>query len=408
MNSSNNVRIKTIELSTLANLTNVFIAPQQAPRKRTFWMRALLTVLALYPATAALAAAECNRPIAELYENKSPTVVLITALTINPYRMDDRIQLTTGSGFIIDTQGLVMTNSHVVFGAQALTVTLDDGTALPAKLLGADPIFDLAILQIPKPDNGTLPTLAFADSDGVRPGDDVIAIGNPLGLDQTITRGIVSGLNRFLTERPRLLTRPMIQTDTAINPGNSGGPLLNLCGDVIGVTSEIIGNAQNIGFAIPANLAKSVVTSLASKGHLSRPWFGANCSLIDAQLRQIIALPLTDGFLVEAVEPNSPASIAGIGDGNLPIKIGTRTLILGGDIIVAINDIAIKDPASLQRALDEIHIDTQIRLKVFRQGKILTTEFKITERPLQPGDVPESSQSFSVKNGKVKNNEQTH
>lgn len=165
MNSSNNVRIKTIELSTLANLTSVFIALQQAPRKRTFWMRALLTVLALYPATAALAAAECNRPIAELYESKSPAVVLITALTINPYRMDDRIQLTTGSGFIIDTQGLVMTNSHVVFGAQALTVTLDDGTALPAKLLGADPIFDLAILQIPKPDNGTLPTLAFADSD---------------------------------------------------------------------------------------------------------------------------------------------------------------------------------------------------------------------------------------------------
>jgi len=371
-------------------------------------MGMLLTALALVPTASAFAAAECNQSIADLYESKSPAVVLITALTINPYRMDDRIHQATGSGFIIDADGLVMTNSHVVFGAQALSVTLDDGTELPAKLLGADPIFDLAILQIPKPDRGKLPVLVFADSGGVRPGDKVIAIGNPLGFDQTITSGIVSGLNRILPERPRLLAHPMIQTDAAINPGNSGGPLLNRCGDVIGVTSEILGDAQNIGFAIPSNLARSVVGSLVEKGRLSRPWLGFDGSLIDAGLRKIFTLPLTDGFLVEAVERGSPASVAGIVGGRLPVKVGTRSLILGGDVIVAINDIELKNVESLQRALKTVRIGTQARLKVFRQGKTFTTEFPITERPLQPGDVPESSQSFTSQQVPGKNNDKMH
>jgi len=384
-------RKAAIELITLATQFGFFIALQRMLR-----MRVLLAALALIPAASALAASECNQTIADLYDSKSPAVVRITALTINPYRMDDRIQQAVGSGFIIDAKGLVMTNSHLVFGAQALAVTLDDGTTLPAKLLGADPIFDLAILQIPKPDSGKLPVLVFGDSDAVRPGDSVVAIGNPMGLDQTITSGIVSGINRILPERPRLLARAMIQTDAAINPGNSGGPLLNRCGDVIGVTSEILGESQNIGFAIPSNLAHSVVAQLVEKGRVIRPWFGVDGGLIDDRLRQIFTLPLTDGFLVESVEPNSPADVAGIVGGSLPVKLGTRSLILGGDVIVAINDIALKNAESLQRALDTIDIGARVRLKVFRQGKTFTTELAITERPLQPGDVPESSQSFSM------------
>jgi S1-C subfamily serine protease len=358
--------------------------------------QALLIALVLLPAVSALAATECNQSIADLYTKKSPAVVRITSLSINPYRQEDRIEQMTGSGFIIDAKGLVMTNSHVVFGTQAVSVTLNDGTTLPAKLLGADPIFDLAILKIPQPKHGTLPVLGFGDSDKIRPGDVVVAIGNPMGLGQTITSGIVSALNRLLPERPRLLSWPMIQTDTPINLGNSGGPLLNLCGDVIGIASEILGNAQNIGFAIPANLAITVVAPLVEKGHLTRPWLGVDGSLIDAELRNIFALPLTDGFLVEAVEPGSPASVAGITGGSLPVKVGLRSLILGGDIIVAINDIALKDDDSLQRGLDLISVGAHVRLKIFRQGKSFTTELEIPERPLQPGDVPESSQSFSV------------
>lgn len=383
-------------LIALANQLGLFIARQQTPQKQTLRIRVLLTLLALIPATSAFAAGQCTQSIADLYASQAPAVVRITALTINPYRMDDRVQQATGSGFIIDSQGLVMTNSHVVFGAQGLSVTLDDGTALPAKLLGADPIFDLAILKIPVPQHGKLPVLVLGDSDGIRPGDAVVAIGNPMGLGQTITSGIVSALNRILPERPRLLSWPMIQTDAPINPGNSGGPLLNRCGDVIGIASEIIGNAQNIGFAIPSNLARSTVAQLVEKGHLVRPWFGVDGSLIDAELRQIFALPLTDGFLVEAVEPSSPASVAGIDGGHLPVKVGLRSLIMGGDVIISINDIVLKDGESLQRALDMIRIGARVRLKVFRQGKTFTTELDITERPLQPGDVPESSQSFSV------------
>jgi S1-C subfamily serine protease len=361
------------------------------------WMRTLLVMLSLLlPASAAFATGECDQWIPELYKSKSPAVVRITALTINPYRLEDRVQIVAGSGFIIDREGLIMTNSHLVFGTRTLSVTLDDGTMLPAKLLGADPIFDLAILQIAKPDRGVLPVLAFGDSDGLQPGDPVVAIGNPMGLDQTIIRGIVSGLNRVLPDRPRLLEHPMIQTDAAINPGNSGGPLLNRCGEVIGVTTQILGDAQNIGFAIPSNLVRSVVGELVAKGRLIRPWFGVDGSLIDPILRRIFTIPLGNGFLVEAVEPNSPASLAGIAGGNIPVKVGTRSLILGGDVIVAINDIAVKDDDSLQRALDTIHIGARAKLKVFRNGKTATTELAITERPLQPGDVPESSQSFSV------------
>lgn len=383
-------------LITLADILGLLIVQWWTPENQKLLIRAILTALALIPAASAIAATECNQSIADLYVSKSQAVVLISALTINPSRMDDRIHLATGSGFIIDAQGLIITNSHVVFGAQVLNVTLDDGTKLPAKLLGADPIFDLAILQIPVPEHGKLPILVFGDSDGIRPGDEAIVIGYPMGLDQTITSGIVSAINQVLPERSRLLSRPMIQTDSPINPGNSGGPMLNRCGNVIGIASEILGNAQNIGFAVPSNLAHTVVAELVKNGRLIRPWFGIDGSLIDAELRKIFALPLTDGFLVEAVEPNSPAEVAGIAGGRLPVKIGLRSLIMGGDIVVEINDIKLKDVDSLQRGLDMIRIGTRVHLKVFRDGKTFTTELAITERPLQPGDVTKSSRNLSV------------
>lgn len=392
----------------LASLASLLSNQLRMPQKRSLQMGALLAALTLIPAAPALAARECKQSNSDLYASKAPAVVLITALTINPYRTDDRIQLTTGSGFIFDDKGLIMTNSHVVFGAQALNVTFDDGTTLAAKLLGADPIFDLAILQIPVPKIGKLPSLSFGDSDAIRPGDKVVAIGNPMGMNLTITSGIVSAINRILPERPRMLSLPMIQTDTPINPGNSGGPILNDCGEVVGIASEILGHAQNIGFAIPSNLASSVVTQLVTKGRVIRPWFGVDGSLIDSSLRKIFALPLADGFLVEAVEQNSPAAIAGITGGSLPVKIGLRAMILGGDVIVAINDIPLKDGDSMQRALDLIQINSNVRLKVFRDGKIFNTEIKVTERPLQPGDVPGSPQSFSVRGSQGNNTGKNH
>src|SRR4249920_3724021 len=214
----------------------------------------------------------CSEGIPELFKRVSPAVVMITGQSINPYRLQGRVTRVLGSGFLIDANGLILTNSHVVYGLQSLTVTMDDGSIVAAKLIGADPIFDLALVQIPKPRSGTLPTVKLGDSDRLRPGEEVIAIGNPLGLDQTVTRGIISGINRILPETPLSLTEPLIQTDTPINPGNSGGPLLNRCGEVIGINTAIVAEAQSIGFSVPINLAKTVLPSLIKEGRVIRPW----------------------------------------------------------------------------------------------------------------------------------------
>src|SRR5215475_14004768 len=193
------------------------------------WL-SLSLLMALSLSSAAMGAdGECDLSAATIYQIASPAVVFISATTINPYRVADRVEHIVGSGFIIDGEGLALTNSHVVFGRQSLTVRLSDGTTLPARLLGADPILDIAVLQIPKPENGKLPVLALGDSDHVRVGEDVLALGNPLGLEQSLTRGIVSAVNRVLPATFFSLQEPLIQVDTPINHGNSGGPLLNRC-----------------------------------------------------------------------------------------------------------------------------------------------------------------------------------
>ena len=396
MISSNNYHKVITDISAKISYSHLLITQSFWAKIQKLLLIMIMMILDLYFSSSVLAMEDCKQSIPDIYASKSPAVVQISALTINPYRMDDRINLVTGSGFIIDSQGLIMTNSHVVFGAQSLSVTLNDGTNLQAKLLGADPIFDLAILQIPTPNQGKLPMLTLGNSDDTRPGDEVVIIGNPMGLDRTITSGIVSAINRVLNNRPRMLSLPMIQTDAPINRGNSGGPMLNRCGDVIGIASAILGDAQNIGFAIPSNLARSAVTELVDKGHLIRPWLGIDGNLINAEMRSIFVLPAIDGFLVEAVEPNSPAGLAGIVGGRIPVKVGIQSMILGGDIVLEINEIKLNDLDSLIRGFELIRIGTSLRLKIYRDGKTFTKELKITERPLQPGDVPESSQYFSV------------
>jgi S1-C subfamily serine protease len=314
---------------------------------------------------------------------------MITGQSINPYRLRDRVSRVLGSGCIIDASGLILTNSHVVLGLQSLAVTLDDGSVVPAKVVGADPIFDLAVIQIPKPKGGALPVMRLGDSDRARPGEEVIAIGNPLGLDQTVTRGIISGLNRLLPETPLSLTEPLIQTDTAINPGNSGGPLLNRCGEVIGINTAILPEAQNIGFAIPINLAKVVVPALLKDGHVIRPWIGFHGQLIGADLRKLLQMPLVDGLLVEVVEPGSPAEKLGVRGGEMELTIGGSSLLLGGDIVVNLNDAPMSNPDKLAGIMRGLKVGSQLKLRLFRQGKYLDIQYKLPERPLLPGDLPE-------------------
>lgn len=333
----------------------------------------------------------CTEPIPTIFTKDSPAVVYISATSINPYKALDRVEHIIGSGFIIDAEGHILTNSHVAFGRQALVVRLDDGTSLPAQLVGADPIFDIAVLQIPKPEKGKLPVLKLGDSDQVRVGQEMLALGNPLGLDQSLTRGIVSAINRIIPATFFSLQEPLIQVDTPINHGNSGGPLLNRCGEVVGITTAILPDAQNIGFAIPINLAKAVVPDLLKQGHIRRPWLGFHGQFIDENLQNLLRMPLTTGFLIEVVEPGSPAEQAKLQGGNLELTLADDDFLLGGDIITKINGRALTTDKNVEEALNELKVGTDVCLTIFRAGKPIEVKYNLPERPFLPGDVPGST-----------------
>jgi serine protease Do len=231
----------------------------------------------------------CNEPLTSIFKRVSPSVVFVTAVSINPYRPNDRVQHAVGSGFIIDRSGLILTNSHLVFGSQLIVVTLDDGTTVSARVIGADPIYDIALLKIPKPAEGVLNVTEMGDSDRLRVGEEVVAIGNPLGLDQSLTRGVVSAINRILPETSFGVEQPLIQMDTPVNPGNSGGPLVNRCGEVVGITTSVMPGAQNIGFSIPINMAKVLVPQLLKDGRVVRPWLASTASSLKTDCNSSLA-----------------------------------------------------------------------------------------------------------------------
>ena len=332
--------------------------------------------------------AACPDSLPALYAQVSPAVVSITAISINPYDADHRIERVMGSGVIIDPSGLILSNSHVVFGRQVITVTLDGGTSLPAKVIGADPVFDIAILRIPTPSKGSLPAVTLGNSAELLVGEEVYAIGNPLGLEQTLTRGVVSAINQTMPGAAWSLMEPLIQTDAAINPGNSGGPLIDPCGMVVGITTAILPGAQNIGFAVPANLIKDVIPQLLAQGRVVRPWLGVQGQFVVPELKELLRVPLVDGFLVEAVEPGSPAEQKGLQGGLFEITIQGQPVLLGGDIITQINGVAIDDPRKLAQTLTELKISSALKLTAMTDGKARTIELTLGERPVLLWDVP--------------------
>src|SRR5215475_1149223 len=323
----------------------------------------------------------------EIYERVAPAVVLIHAVSINPYRLTERVEHSVGSGFIFDPEGLVLTNSHVAFGRQSLVVRLNDGALLPARLIGADPILDIAVLRIPKLKQNALAAVKLGDSDCVRVGEDMLALGSPLGLDQSLTRGIVSAINRVLPPLSFTLRQPLIQVDTPINPGNSGGPLLNRRGEVVGITTAVVPNAQNIGLAIPINLVKEVLPSLVQQGRLIRPWLGFHGQFIDHILQRWLRIPLEIGFLVEVVEPGSPAEQVELRGGKLELTIAGYEYLLGGDIITKLNGTPLTTPENIITALAELQVGATVNLTLFRGGKYVDLRYTLPERPLLPGDI---------------------
>jgi len=302
--------------------------------------------------------------------------------------MNDRVEHIVGSGFVIDDSGLILTNSHVVFGRQVIVVTLDDGTTEPAQLIGADPIFDVALLRIPKPTQGTLNVVEMGDSDRVRVGEEVVAIGNPLGLDQSLTRGVISAINRVLPETFFSLQESLLQMDTPVNPGNSGGPLVNRCGQVVGITTSVIPDAQNIGFSIPINMAKNLLPSLLKDGKVVRPWLGFHGQFLENVVQELFRFPLVHGFLIEVVEPESPAEKAGLHGGQLELTLAGRDFLIGGDVITKVNGVALTSPDKMLEALNTLKVGSNLRLQLFRQGKYLDVNYTLPERPILPGDAP--------------------
>jgi S1-C subfamily serine protease len=336
----------------------------------------------------------CQDTLPAIYDRVSPAVVSIAAMSPESHDVENRFDRVVASGVVIDPSGLIVTNAHVVVGRQVIIVTLDDRSVLPAKLVGADPLFDIALIRITPPAGNPLQAAPLGDSDRIVVGEDVFAIGNPFGLEQTLSRGIVSALNRRLPGLSLSVSEPMIQTDASINPGNSGGPLVNRCGEVVGITTSILPDAQNIGFAVPIDLVKSVTPSLIENGRIVRPWFGVQGELVSAALKDLLRVPLVDGFLVEGVEPGSPADRLGILGGTLEVVIDGQPYLLGGDIVTRIDGVPVKDFDGLTGALRAFKVGGKIRVTLFRNGAVRELACVLTERIPLPPDRAEAYSSL--------------
>jgi S1-C subfamily serine protease len=340
----------------------------------------LVVLLCMAPVRAA--AEPCSEPLAVLFERIAPAVVTVQAMKINKARAQARFETVGGSGVIIDKDGQILTNAHVVDGAASLSVTLDSGNRVPARVMGFDPVLDLALLRVEM--GAPLPFARLGDSSMVKVGDEVVAIGNPVGLDQTMTRGIVSGLNRLL---PGVSDEPMIQTDAPINPGNSGGPLVDRCGTVIGINTLISEDARSIGFAVPVNAAKTILKDLREVGRVVRPWLGMQGRAVDNRLGAVVRLPVTPGYLVEIVYDDSPADRAGVRGGNLSVVVQGEEYLLGGDIVTAIQGAPVRSHQDYVARVKTLRVGQRVKVTVMREGQARELTLTVAERPRLPSDL---------------------
>lgn len=324
-----------------------------------------------------------------IYERAAPAVVNITSRIITyDIFMQPIPQEGTGSGFIYDDQGHIVTNYHVVENAESVVVTLTDGRPFPAEIVGVDPSSDLAVIRIPA-ENLPAP-LPLADSGQLRVGQFVIAIGSPFGQVGTMTMGIISAPERVIQSPDGRFIGEAIQTDAAINPGNSGGPLLDLQGRVIGVNSQIISPSQasaGIGFAVSSNTVRRVVPHLIAEGRYPHPWLGVEVLPLTPEwvqtLQQVgMEVPVQEGPLVLSTVRGSPADRAGIRGGNRIVRIGGYRIPVGGDIITAINGHPVPTLRELNVYLDmQTRVGETVEVTLFREGREMTVPVTLAERP---------------------------
>ncbi len=356
------------------------------------------------PVTQGDALAALQSTLENIYQTVGPSVVYIGVVQkqeIGPIpfpffgqeqQPPEQYQRGSGSGFVWDTAGHIVTNNHVVEGADKIQVTFADGTTAPASIVGTDRDSDLAVLQVETPSGYTLPApLTLADSTQVQVGQLAVAIGNPFGLENTMTVGFISALGRSLPTGgadggPSYSIPDVIQTDAPINPGNSGGVLVDAEGRVIGVTSAIVSPVRasaGIGFAIPAAIVQKVVPVLIESGHYTYPWLGISGTSLDADLADAMGLdPNQHGALVIEVVPNGPADEAGLRGSSKTVVIDGEQRKIGGDVIIAIEEQPVKDFADLVAYLvNHTEVGQRVTLTIVRDGREQEVTVTLGERP---------------------------
>jgi S1-C subfamily serine protease len=332
-----------------------------------------------------------GKSIQDIYREAGPGVVGIFSTQIvsdDPFFGPQSVP-AQGSGFVIDKAGHIITNYHVVEGASEVFVSFSENERIRAEIVGSDPSTDIAVLQIDVRARALSP-LVLGDSDAVEVGDPVVAIGNPLGLERTVTAGIVSALQREITAPNGITIDRVIQTDAPINPGNSGGPLLNTTGEVIGVNSQIAPDPEGgrgnigIGFAVPIDTVKEVVSQILETGRVDHAYLGVQVQTVDPAIAESIRLPVDEGVLVAAVQPDSPAEAAGLKGGNTTVVVNGVTYVLGGDVIVGIDGEPMKTADDVRHVVRSKRPGDVVSIQINRDGTEKTLRVELGRQPSAP------------------------
>jgi S1-C subfamily serine protease len=325
----------------------------------------------------------------DIYKRDAPGVVYVRSQVVQrtdspfDFGLQEQQGIVTGSGFVISKDGTILTNAHVVTGATHVTVQFADKQRVAAKVLGKDLSTDLALLKVDTA-GLKLTLLSLGSSKGVQVGDPAIAIGNPFGLERTLTTGVISAVKRTITAPNNFQIDDAIQTDAPINPGNSGGPLIDATGKVIGVNSQIAtgggGGSVGIGFAVPIDTAKQIIPQLKKSGHVDRGFLGVFTRSIDPSLKEL-NLHVKAGALVQSVTPGSPGDRAGIRAGDITAQLDGQPIQLGGDIITKVDGKDVRSDDDLQAAVADRKPGDHVTVTLVRRDKTTTVDVTLGSRP---------------------------
>ncbi len=352
--------------------------------KTGFVRQAFFITLFLFVCPPALFAVDADEEnTIEIYQRVNASVVNITRIAISyDFFLNPIPSESAGSGSIIDKRGYILTNYHVVRNSDRLEVTLSDGSKWPAELVGADSQTDIAIIQIKVPSE-RLTVIPLGNSEGLRPGQKVLAIGNPFGLERSLTTGIISAMRKHV-KSGRFEMDEVIQTDAAINPGNSGGPLINSEGRVIGVNTAIFtpsGGSVGIGFSVPINIVKKNLNELITKGYVAYAWLGVDFQPLIPRFAEALSLPATRGLLVARVLRGGPGYKSGLRGGTHRVEVGNAILIVGGDLIVSMDGETTPSTEEFQRIMRQKKPGDRAQFTLWRGRVKKEVEVILGERP---------------------------